>query len=265
MAIQDIYIVENNNEGERLENKVLPKQLVDDFFPSYMPRNSIIVDLGCGPGNITSAIEEKFQCKVIGLDNSAERINHARTKFTSQNIDFLHGNVYSLPFDDEKIDLVFSRFLLEHLREPLKAIAEMFRIIKPGGTILIQEIDYQYQGNYPEIGWPQEDVSSLLTLLRKSTGFDGNIGRKLYSYLFQAGFKDIDVSISGYNVFAGSISNNDLYQKTLEFQAIESNLKQMDLLQGEIASMKEKVLKYFLKEDSLSFSLLFHVKATKPF
>jgi len=90
-------------------------------------------------GTITRDIAQRIAPgHVIGLDFNAEQVAVASRDARSQgiaNVEFKQSSVYELPFADASFDAVFSHALLEHLREPAKAVAEFRRVLKPGGAL----------------------------------------------------------------------------------------------------------------------------------
>ena len=109
------------------------------------------------------------------------------------NARFQVASVYELPFPDKSFDAVFAHGVLEHLREPLKALTEMRRVLKQGGVIGIRDADQS------AAVWP--DNEEILAhrdhwnRLWKLSG-DPFIGKKLKPYLVQSGFIDVIGSAS---------------------------------------------------------------------
>ncbi|MBT4512543.1 MAG: methyltransferase domain-containing protein, partial [Chloroflexi bacterium] len=95
--------------------------------------------------------------------------------------------------DDESFDHVFVCFVLEHLSEPLVALAELKRVLKPGGTITAIE------GDHGSCFWHPEPPDSLkvwdcMIMAQQHLGHDPLIGRRVYPLLDKAGFHVQDVS-----------------------------------------------------------------------
>ena len=108
------------------------------FLPHLRPGISVL-DCGCGPGTITRDIAQRIAPgRVVGLDFSADQVAVAIADAAAQgiaNVEFRQGSAYALPFDDNCFDAVFSHALLEHLKEPDRAVAEFRRVLKPGGML----------------------------------------------------------------------------------------------------------------------------------
>ncbi|NJE84279.1 class I SAM-dependent methyltransferase [Thermococcus sp. CX2] len=101
-------------------------------FSMLRSRAGKALDLGCGTGNYTIELKKRG-FDVIGLDASEGMLEIARAK----GLNCIKGDAYSLPFPDESFDLVLSVTMFEFIHEPEKVIAEIHRVLKPGGEVLI--------------------------------------------------------------------------------------------------------------------------------
>ena len=98
-----------------------------------------------------------------------------------------------LPFEDEYFDHVFLCFVLEHLPGTTRALSELKRVLKKGGSLMLIEGDHGSTFLHPDSSEALQAVDYLVTLQMRKGG-DGNIGRKLYPLLVENGFKDVRVS-----------------------------------------------------------------------
>ncbi|GLV60902.1 hypothetical protein KDH_77210 [Dictyobacter sp. S3.2.2.5] len=105
-------------------------------------RPQLALDLGCGPGYTTYLLAETTESAyTIGLDSSAHFIELAAQNATTQ-ISFLQHNVTQTPFPTGTADLLFCRMLLTHLQDPQATIERWLTQLKPGGLLLIEEVDW---------------------------------------------------------------------------------------------------------------------------
>jgi trans-aconitate methyltransferase len=111
-----------------------------DFIRQFMTSvPDIAVDLGCGPGITTHILKEATDCRrTYGLDNSSEFLRIARQQFTS--CTFLEHDVIKVPFPVSP-DVMYARFLLCHLRDPLGVLHTWATQLRPEGLLFVEEID----------------------------------------------------------------------------------------------------------------------------
>jgi ubiquinone/menaquinone biosynthesis C-methylase UbiE len=93
-----------------------------------------VLDVGCGPGYVAAAAAARG-ARVIGLDFSEGMLVLAR--YTHPDLDFREGDAEALPFEDASFDAVTLAFVLGHLGHPERALAEAWRVLRPGGRIAV--------------------------------------------------------------------------------------------------------------------------------
>jgi SAM-dependent methyltransferase len=174
------------------------------FFLHHLHANMSLLDCGCGPGSITVGLAKLVApAETVGIDINADNIHSAQMYAVEQkvpNVRFETADVYALPFPDASFDAVFSHALLEHLREPLKALKEMRRVLKPEGVIGVRVPDYE--GNLIAPSDPLVIRSEeLYERLSRHGGGNPRIGKHLRALLREAGFSLSECSAS-YDVIA---------------------------------------------------------------
>ncbi|WP_297436956.1 class I SAM-dependent methyltransferase [Thermococcus sp.] len=102
------------------------------IFSMMRSRGGRALDLGCGTGNYTLELKRRG-FDVTGLDASEGMLKVARAK----GLPCIEGDAYSLPFADGSFDLVLSVTMFEFIREPERVLAEVHRILRPGGEVVI--------------------------------------------------------------------------------------------------------------------------------
>ncbi len=104
-------------------------------------KGGISADIGAGTGFITEALLN-HGLKVIAVDNSEDMLEQMKKKFGSaSDIDYRLGESEKLPIDDETVDYAMANMVLHHVENPYTAIEEMVRILKPGGKLVITDLD----------------------------------------------------------------------------------------------------------------------------
>ena len=167
------------------------------FFLPFLKAGLKVLDCGCGPGTITRDIAQRIAPgHATGLDFNPSQIEKAVRDAEAagiRNMDFRQGSAYELPFAEDTFDAVFSHALLEHLREPGKAVAEFRRVLKPGGVLGVCTPDW---GGFIMAPPSPEVVEALEAYkqLQNRNGGDVCCGRKLGGYVADAGFENVRMS-----------------------------------------------------------------------
>ena len=101
-----------------------------------------VLDICCGTGDMTNALlalRPAAAEPVTGLDFSAQMLNRARTKYTAANARWIEGDAMHLPFPDASLDLVTAAFGFRNLTNYAEGLAEIHRVLRPGGQLGILE------------------------------------------------------------------------------------------------------------------------------
>jgi ubiquinone/menaquinone biosynthesis C-methylase UbiE len=168
-----VYLMEDSREATRLADKVNPAVWVRAYLAPLLMDGMRVLDVGCGPGTIAAHIARLLPAAhVVGLDSSSTRLHAAEEHFDGlPNAAVRNGDATALPFGDSTFDLVYSRFLLEYLTEPARTVTEMVRVCRPGGVVLLQDLDGQLVSHYPPVPELQACIEAAMTGLAR-TGFD---------------------------------------------------------------------------------------------
>jgi SAM-dependent methyltransferase len=163
-------------------------------WDSFWPQGSVVLEAGCGVGAQTGIISPKNpDVKFISIDLSEKSLSKAMqmvNEFGLRNVELKLADVFEIPFADNHFDHVFVCFLLEHLSAPGKALLELKRVLKPGGTITVIEGDHGSTYFHPDSQYARKAIEAQVSL-QKYNGGNANIGRKLYPLLTTAGFTDV--------------------------------------------------------------------------
>jgi SAM-dependent methyltransferase len=156
-----------------------------------------ILDVGCGPGTITVDLADRVpDGHVTGIDAAPEIVAQARELAGGRaNLDFTTGDVYSLDYPDATFCVTHAHQVLQHLADPVRALAEMRRVTKPGGIIAARDGDYGGMIWYPQTPVLDEWMA-LYQAVARGNGGEPDAGRRLHVWAREAGFTDIKVSTS---------------------------------------------------------------------
>jgi ubiquinone/menaquinone biosynthesis C-methylase UbiE len=154
-----------------------------------------ILDVGCGTGDDALAMAELVgSCgQIVGLDYSPSLIEeaHQRVKDGALPVDFTSGDVHRLDFPDNSFDGCRADRVFMHLRDREQALAEMIRVTRPGGRIVVREPDWDTL----IVDSPERELTRRIV-----TGhFDrvirnGWAGRDLYRQFRQAGLERVEIA-----------------------------------------------------------------------
>jgi ubiquinone/menaquinone biosynthesis C-methylase UbiE len=104
------------------------------------------IDIGCGSGSVTKLMATIVEDvgSVVGVDMEAKYLEYCnRTLIGTQNLEFVQDDICKSRLDmGRQFDIVYSRFLFHHLAERKEAVRSMKRLVKKGGTIMIQDVDH---------------------------------------------------------------------------------------------------------------------------
>ncbi|MGC9053515.1 MAG: class I SAM-dependent methyltransferase, partial [Candidatus Hydrogenedens sp.] len=118
------------------------KKFVEVFCDTLpLSGNLLMLDLGCGPGDITYRMHLCCeQYKIIGVDGSLSMLRFAQKESGSRSLTWILADAKNLPFMDKSVDVIFSNSLLHHLLDPMLLWMEIVRVIKSGGFIFLRDL-----------------------------------------------------------------------------------------------------------------------------
>lgn len=159
------------------------------------PRGAQVLEAGCGVGAQTVALvrnspEAHFTCVDL---SSVSLARAAASVGGSANVRFLQADLLRLPFPDASFDHVFICFVLEHLKNPALALAELRRVLRPDGSLTVIEGDHG-SAIFSPTSAAAEAAIACQVALQSASGGDANVGRRLFPLVAGAGFADVHVA-----------------------------------------------------------------------
>src|SRR5215208_7411927 len=162
-----------------------------DFFLPYLRPGMRLLDAGCGGGSITLGLAEVVAPgEVVGVDLEAHRIEGAGRLAAERGVAtvrFQTGDLYDLPFADAAFDAAFAHHVLQHLAEPERALADLRRVLRPGGVLGVRDPDEGATLMAP-LTPPLERLLALTLRIRQHNGGSPFYARHQRRRLLDAGF-----------------------------------------------------------------------------
>jgi ubiquinone/menaquinone biosynthesis C-methylase UbiE len=190
--------------GEKAVGRLL---MLDDIYAPAGMRGLLkaglksgmrVADFGCGVGAMTRNL-----AGLVGLDGHATGIDLHPPQLAEasalcagsglSNVSFWKADACNTGLPDNWFDLVYCRFLLIHVPDPVACLREMKRVLKPGGIIFVEDGDLRSGGSAPSSAL--DYFGALFERLGPRKGVDYRLGRDLYQLVNRAGFEEIEADI----------------------------------------------------------------------
>lgn len=157
-----------------------------------------VLDLGCGSGEVTLELARAVggRGRVVGVELDGGVLAHARrqAEAAGRTIEWRQDDAGALE-DEDAYDLVYARFLLSHLPDPAATLRRMTRALRPGGRLVVEDIDIAAHVHWPPSAAFRRYVE-LYAATARARGVDPAIGPRLPGLLLDAGLDDIEVAIA---------------------------------------------------------------------
>lgn len=156
------------------------------------------IDLGCGGGEVTFELAKLIapDGTVVGVDMDEVKLALAREAAADRgimNVEFRALNIHAWD-EPAAYDVVFCRFLLQHLSQPVALLRRMWAAVRPSGVLIVEDADHEGWGCHPANDGFAFFVRTLCEAIGRGGG-DPAIGRKLYAYCVDAGILDAQVGL----------------------------------------------------------------------
>jgi SAM-dependent methyltransferase len=152
-------------------------------------RASRVLDVGSGTGVVTEELAGRTRGHVVGIDHDPQMVAYARAR--QGRAEYRQGDAHDLPFAAAEFDVTVCHFLLMWCRDPDRAAAEMVRVTRPGGAVLIcAEPDYGGRLDHPSLPLREWQIKAL-----HREGADPCLGRRLRALFALPAVRRTDVGL----------------------------------------------------------------------
>jgi len=203
--------MESEAEARRLAEQARAMPVHGHLLSTGLAPGMKALDAGCGPGVITSVIAEVVgrQGSVLGVDIHPQRLANARAYCASlPQCSFLQADLRKLDLAGDTFDYVWCQYVLEYLPDPEKALGELIRVTRPGGRVVVSDMDGLGMLNWPFPADLEEDCRKFAASAA-AAGVDMHVGRKMFHFFRRAGLEHIHVHMAPTWIVAGAAELTD--------------------------------------------------------
>lgn len=265
--LQNNYLMESDVEAFRLDVKIDPESIRRQAKWAGIKPGMRVADLGCGSGKVSSLLYDLVQPggTVVGIDGSAERLDYARKKYGRKDVVFIQGDITG-PLDHlGDFDFIWVRFVLEYYLSRSFAMVENFaRSLKPGGVICLLDLDHNPLNYFGAPARLDHTFKQIMKELEEKTDFDPYIGRKLYSFVYDLGFENIDVRVENHRVAFGKIDDFEVFNMLKKIEVVPGKINfQFEDYKGGYAEFYQEALAFLSDPRRFAYTPLVLCRGSK--
>jgi 2-polyprenyl-3-methyl-5-hydroxy-6-metoxy-1,4-benzoquinol methylase len=195
------YVIRGGLEGRerlRIIARILQPSTLSLMGCVGLTTGMACLDAGCGGGDVSFELARLIgpRGRVLGLDFDTAKVDLATREAAEQrlgNVEFQHADIFEKELAPE-FDAVYTRFLLTHLRHPAEALARMRAALRPGGVVIVEDIDFAAHFCYPHSSAFNRYMELYIQVVQRRGG-DPYIGPRLPELLLDAGFERVQLQI----------------------------------------------------------------------
>lgn len=168
----------------------------EPIFMRHPLGRGAVLDVGCGTGEITFRLAERFpEASFVGIDLEEQHLVRARARCAGYGprVQFQTGDALNLPFADQRFELVVCRHVLQAVPDAGRVLAEIQRVLRPGGRAHLIAEDYGMLLCHPTELDSDGFWQRLPQRYAAAVGCDLHVGRKTFTLLHDLGMTDIAV------------------------------------------------------------------------
>jgi ubiquinone/menaquinone biosynthesis C-methylase UbiE len=260
--------MENEEEAVRLDIKTDVEVVKKQAIWAGIKPGMRVADVGCGSGKITAILHKLVQPNgsAIGIDASEKNLTYAREHYSVAGVEFKFKNILQ-PLDGlELFDFVWVRFVLEYYRSnSFEVVKNISKIVKPGGILCLIDLDNNCLTHYEMPTRLEKTLFDIIKILEEKANFDPYVGRKLYSFLYDLGYKNIDVNILSHQLIFGELTHKDAFNWFKKIEVISKKVNyQYDAYDGKYQNFLDEFNRFFNDPRRFAYTPVILCKGQKP-
>jgi len=268
MENNNTYFMEHEEESIRLDIKTNTNTLKKQALWAGIAQGTRVADIGCGPGKTTYYLNQLVQPggEVVGFDFSEQRLKYAKENYSDKNISFICKDFTKPISNIESFDFIWIRFVLEYFkRDSFTIVKNLTNILKPGGTLCLIDLDCNCLRIHGLTEQINKIITDVISKLEMSFDFDPYVGIKLYSYLYDLNFENIEVKLEPHNLIYGQLKPDEAYNwmKKIEIACKKTNHSFENYSNG-LTGFLNDIKQFFFSERRFTYTPLILCKGQKP-
>lgn len=263
---KSVYAMESSAEADRIEMKTDPDVSQSQLKLTGLLPGMRALDAGAGTGAVAREMARIVEDgHVVAVDQSDERIRIGSSIARDEgltNLDFINSDLYDLKLEKDQFDYIWCRFVFEFLEQPKLALSQLARVTRPGGKIVVGDLDCNGMIHYPADPDFLEDLNRMQKAMEGKIDF--YIGRKLFSLFMQEGLTDIRVHMLPHNLYAGTAPAADIDNWRQKFQTVRDMIIPAFGDADKYDNFVENYISHLKAPDTFYYSVLFLVEGHSP-
>jgi ubiquinone/menaquinone biosynthesis C-methylase UbiE len=224
-----------------------------------------VLELGSGPGFVTEQLLQMLpNSTIIALDSNRASLDWSKDYLRgkgAERVQFVEAPAVSTGLPDNSVDFAIARYLFQHLPDPVGAVREALRVLKPGGKLVIIDND---KGMYGIVDPPIAELDVMIekrAQVQAARGGDAQIGRKLWRVLQAAGFQNLDLEAV---VFYSDALGMDAFKQHFSAERVQPLIQAGLATEQDLERVAASLNTFYADPNALILQILLMAYGKKP-